>query len=160
MVVLQRRGDLTGTAIFSSQMQVARLRSTLIKVIGGLMVIAVSFGMTLFFLQRSTRTVDDCKSDELLALKPPFEQYGGKAFVARMQVPDGDSNQQPARSTIVLCEDEKRLGPGHSLHDDIRGKGLGRYSHWGFDVIFSASDNSDPNTNHRRYSYLPIAHQQ
>ncbi|MBV8755451.1 MAG: hypothetical protein JO328_21565 [Hyphomicrobiales bacterium] len=132
----------------------------MIKVTGALMVIAVSFGITLFYLQRSGHVVNDCKSDDLLALKPPFGSYGGKAFVAAFQVPDGDSTQQPKRSTIVLCEDEKRLGPGHTSHDEIRAKGLGRYSHWGFDVVFSSSDNSDPNTNHRRYSYLPIPHQQ
>ena len=121
------------------------------------MVVAVSFGITLFFLQRSTRVADDCKSDGLIALKPPFASFGGKAYVATFQVPDGDSDQQPKRSTIVLCEDDKQLGPGHSLHADVREKGLGRFSHWGFDVVFSASDNSDPNTNHRRYAYLPIA---
>jgi hypothetical protein len=140
-------------------MRVTLLKSTLSKILGGLVVIAVSFGITLFFLQRSSRVVADCESDELIALKPPFGSYGGKAFVAAFQVPDGDSNEQPTRSTMVLCEDQKRLGPGHTSHNDIRAKGLGRYSHWGFDVVFSSSDNSDPNTNHRRYSYLPIPHQ-
>jgi hypothetical protein len=50
------------------------------------------------------------------------------------------------------------------LHDDIRALGGGRYSHWiGSDqgtpdgvlessLYFSASDNSDPNENGRRYS--------
>lgn len=164
MVIVRTKGAASRAASpasrFVADIWVGRLRSILIKVTSGLMVVAVSFGITLFYLQRSTRVVPDCESDELIALKPPFGSFGGKAFVAAFQVPDGDSSGQPSRSTIVLCEDQKRLAPGHAAHDDIRSKGFGRYSHWGFDVIFSTSDNSDPNTNHRRYSYLPIGHQQ
>ena len=160
MVVGQPEGRIRRWLVLSSEMRVSALRSTLIKVVGALAVVAASFGVTLYYLQSSTRVADDCKSDELIALKAPFGSYGGKAFVAQFQVPDGDSTEQPKRSTIVLCEDQKRLGPGHALHDEIRAKGLGRYSHWGFDVVFSSSDNSDPNTNHRRYSYLQVGHQQ
>jgi hypothetical protein len=120
-----------------------------------LLVVAVSFGITLFMLQRFSGPVDDCKNDGLIALKPPFASGGGKAFVTSTQIPGGDSTQNPMVSTLVLCEDQKRMGPAHSQHEDIRGTGRGRYSHWGSDVIFSALDNSDPNTNQRRYSYVP-----
>jgi hypothetical protein len=125
--------------------------STPAKVVGGLMVVAISFATTLHLLKRYT---NKCISGDLIALSPPFKSFGGKAFVAGTQVPDGDSTGEPLRSTLVLCEDEKRLGPARSLHTDIRDKGLGRYSHWGADVIFSTSDNSDPNTNHRHYAYV------
>jgi hypothetical protein len=127
----------------------------MIKVIGGLIVVGVSFAITLFLLQRFGGPVDYCKSDDLIALKPPFGSYGGKAFDAHTGAPGGDSTENPRASTLVLCEDQKQLGPAHSLHDDIRTIGRGRYSHWSSDVIFSSSDNSDPNTNGRRYSYLP-----
>jgi hypothetical protein len=126
----------------------------MIKVIGGLIVVAVSFGITLLLLQRFGGPADYCKSDKLIALKPPFNSSGGKAFVAAVQAPDGDSNQTPSRSPLLLCEDQNHLGPAHSLHDDVRTIGRGRYSHWGSEVIFSSSDNSDPNTNGRRYSYV------
>ena len=43
-------------------------------------------------------------------------------------------------------------GPAHSQEGDIRTQGAGRFSHWGTVVIFSASDNSDPNTNGHRYT--------
>jgi hypothetical protein len=125
--------------------------STLAKIVGGLMVVAISFGTTLHLLKRYT---NKCISGDLIPLNPPFKSFGEKAFVLAIQVPDGDSSGQPLRSTLILCEDERQLGPAHSLHADIRAKGLGRYSHWGTDVIFSTSDNADPNTNHRRYSYV------
>ncbi|WP_173983133.1 glycosyltransferase [Magnetospirillum sp. SS-4] len=53
---------------------------------------------------------------------------------------------------MVVCENGRRLGPGHSLHDLIRQKGRGRYSHWGTTLYFSASDDSDPRSNGRRYT--------
>src|SRR6266542_1275792 len=57
---------------------------------------------------------------------------------------DGD------RST-KLTENGRPLGPGGTLHDDIRQMGQGRYSHWGNSLYFAASDNSNPNTNGRKY---------
>jgi len=39
----------------------------------------------------------------------------------------------------------------HAIHGDIAKQGNGRYSHWGNSLVFSASDNSDPNTNGRSY---------
>jgi hypothetical protein len=126
--------------------------STLAKIVGGLMVVAISFGTTLHLLKRYS---NKCISGDVIALNPPFGSFGEKTFITGTAVPDGDSSGQPLRSTLILCEDEKRLGPAHTLHVEIRAKGLGRYSHWGKDVIFSTSDNSDPNTNRRHYSYVP-----
>jgi hypothetical protein len=50
-----------------------------------------------------------------------------------------------------LTEDNRRLGPGQSLHDDVRYIGEGRFSVWGGALYFSASDNTDPRHNGRRY---------
>jgi SAM-dependent methyltransferase len=55
----------------------------------------------------------------------------------------------------VLFEDQTPLGPGDSLHDDIRQLGSGRYSLWGEYLYFSASDNSDPRNNERLYTLKP-----
>jgi hypothetical protein len=56
------------------------------------------------------------------------------------------------QSSTVLLEDGQVLGPGCALHEDIRRHGGGRYSHWGRELYFSASDNSDPTRNGRVYS--------
>ena len=54
-------------------------------------------------------------------------------------------------SPVVVCEDDRALGPPHSPHDEIRDLGGGRFSHWGGYVLFSTSDGSDPRINSRRY---------
>lgn len=73
---------------------------------------------------------------------------------------------QLQRSTLELFEDGVSLGPGHDPHHEIEGLGGGRYSHYGIasrregfrishysEVYFSTSDNTDPRTNGRRYTY-------
>ncbi len=62
-----------------------------------------------------------------------------------------DDLDHPFRSHIVLREGEQALRP-HALHEDIRNLGGGRYSHWRDSLLFSTSDNSDPNLNGRIYS--------
>lgn len=57
------------------------------------------------------------------------------------------------RSSLVVYEDGKPLGPSNSAFDDIRKIGKGRFNHWEDVVFFSTSDNSDPRTNGRRYTF-------
>jgi hypothetical protein len=64
---------------------------------------------------------------------------------------DADCLADPRRSSLVLLEDGSPLRKWHALHDDIRQIGSGRYSHWQNYLLFSTSDNSDPNTNGRTY---------
>lgn len=58
-----------------------------------------------------------------------------------------------------LFENGKPLTPADCSHADIRELGLGRHSHWIFSdgprILFSTSDNSDPNTNGRCYEFRP-----
>jgi hypothetical protein len=54
-------------------------------------------------------------------------------------------------SPLMLSENGMPIGPGHSLHDDIRAVGHGRYSDWEGSLYFSTRDNSDPRTNGRQY---------
>ncbi|MCP5143956.1 MAG: asparagine synthase (glutamine-hydrolyzing) [Gammaproteobacteria bacterium] len=61
---------------------------------------------------------------------------------------DKSGNQSP----LELLEDGKPLGPAHSMHDDVRKLGMGRYSHWDGKLWFSTSDNSSPLRNGRSYS--------
>jgi hypothetical protein len=57
------------------------------------------------------------------------------------------------RSPLRLFEGDRPLGPAHALHRVIRDAGGGTYSHWQTRLIFSTSDNSDPNTNGRGYRF-------
>jgi pectate lyase len=65
----------------------------------------------------------------------------------------GDSESNPSASTLRIFENGKELGPGHSLHADIRAKGKGLFSHWAGNLYFSSSDNTDPRKNGRKYTY-------
>ena len=64
-------------------------------------------------------------------------------------------NVTGGRSPVLLCEDDRPLGPAHTPHEEIRDLGGGRFSHWGGYVFFSTSDGSDPRTNSRRYRVAP-----
>jgi ABC-type polysaccharide/polyol phosphate transport system ATPase subunit len=63
----------------------------------------------------------------------------------------GDSNKKPQQSILILHEDEIPLGPAHCGHDMIRKIGKGCFSHWGKQLYFSCSDNSDPRQTGRTY---------
>ncbi len=89
-------------------------------------------------------------------LKGPFQKHGadGAAYIgaAPSLQGDSDSSERPTRSRYLVCENRYALGPPHSLHTAIATKGKGRFSHWAADgFIFSASDNTDPNSNGRTY---------
>jgi len=87
-------------------------------------------------------------------LKRPFRKVQGYAWLAELPEyqDSADCAEYPLRSPLFLDEDRANVGPGHSSHFDIIGRGQGRYSHWGEGVIFSSSDNTDPNANGRNYS--------
>lgn len=57
------------------------------------------------------------------------------------------------RSPLRLFENGAALGPAHALHFRIRELGDGAYSHWQNRLLFSTSDNSDPNKNGRSYGF-------
>jgi hypothetical protein len=66
-------------------------------------------------------------------------------------VPHELLSDKEGASRLVVCEDDRPLGPAHCGHEDIRERGGGRFSHWGAQMYFSTRDNSDPLTNGRRY---------
>ena len=88
-----------------------------------------------------------------------FEAESGLAYVVSCpsETPDGDDMELHDRSRLLLLEDRAALGPAHSQHADIRARGGGAYSHWGRSIYFSASDNSDPRSNGRRYQGLWVS---
>jgi hypothetical protein len=97
--------------------------------------------------------VIDRQTTKRRPLSPPFANDKGSCWVSL--IPDlkqGADNQMSAtRSTLLLLENDKLLGPAHASHDDIRRSGGGRYSHWGTNLYFSTPDDTDPNTNGRTY---------
>lgn len=62
-----------------------------------------------------------------------------------------DSNDNPRRSRLRLTENGRPLGPPHSNHQSLGKAGAGQYSHWGADVLFTTSNNTDPRSNGRHY---------
>jgi Sulfotransferase family len=95
-------------------------------------------------------------------LNPPFQADSTAGWAARLHMAPAlaglealaDNLEQPYRSPLRLFEDGVPLGPAHSLHALIRNEGRGRFSHWGPQqmLLFSTSDNSDPNRNGRAYT--------
>ncbi len=61
---------------------------------------------------------------------------------------DRNANTSP----LLLFEDHVPIGPAHCLHDEIRQKGAGRFSHWQGHLWFSSSDNTNPQSNGRQYT--------
>ncbi|MBR1280121.1 hypothetical protein [Bradyrhizobium sp. AUGA SZCCT0283] len=64
-----------------------------------------------------------------------------------------DTPEEPTRSPIMIYENDRPLGPAHSTTADIKSLGLGHYIHVEGVIYFSTSDNTDPRTNGRQYSW-------
>ena len=98
-----------------------------------------------------TATETNVISIDLIGLKSD----SGYAYKIGYNLPQiGDSNTSSSSSTLRLFENGVELGPAHSNHSDIRKYGLGQFSHWGAELYFSTSDNSNPLTNGRKYTYI------
>lgn len=92
--------------------------------------------------------------DEKIALRRPFGRFG--TFGVSASVPElaafADLPGDNVRSPVLLYEGDHPLGPPHIVpHDVIAELGLGRYSHFEGLIAFSASDNTNANTNGRNY---------
>lgn len=95
-------------------------------------------------------------------LAGPFHHFGGFAWsheLADLREIADPGEDGGRRSPVFVFENGVQLPLPHELHDVIRANGGGRFSHWENNIIFSASDNSDPNTNGRVYELLiPVPH--
>lgn len=93
---------------------------------------------------------------QCLPLNPPFKNDEGFCWVAELPgiEDNADNENHPERSSLLLLEGDKLLGPAHTLHADIRKSGSGRYSHWKSCLYFSTPDSTDPNTNGREYQIV------
>ncbi|MGY3343499.1 hypothetical protein ACVI1I_002712 [Bradyrhizobium sp. USDA 4459] len=91
-------------------------------------------------------------------LRRPFTKIGPNAYVGYHKIAGakGDIPADPRRATLELTENGRALGPAHTPQSEVAAMGGGRYIflQTGEDppaLVFSASDNSDPNTNGRVY---------
>jgi hypothetical protein len=128
-------------------------RST--KVIFALSTIAIYFALAGWL---TYSYVDPApKGKKAIQIMRPFQTVSPSAVIGRgfnFEIMNdlADSADNNERSPVVIYEDGKPLGPPHSSYADIRDLGMGRFSHWnGQGFVFSSSDNSDPNTNGRKY---------
>jgi 16S rRNA G966 N2-methylase RsmD len=92
---------------------------------------------------------------KLVPLTGPFHHNGGAAYaLTAPQIEyQADNGDEPRRSKVMLYEDGRMLALAHTMHDHIVRFGRGRFSHYGPNLYFSTSDNSDPNQNGRTYAY-------
>ncbi|WFU84365.1 hypothetical protein QA645_16965 [Bradyrhizobium sp. CIAT3101] len=113
-----------------------------------LALIAVYFPVALYLQYSFVPKPDPPKVTQLTG---PFRKLDPTAYQAPMPTLDGfgDFESLPTRSTVTLFENGRPLGPAHSPKAVVNG---GYSHHRGTGIIFSASDNSDPNTNGRTYS--------
>ncbi|MFZ4984792.1 MAG: class I SAM-dependent methyltransferase [Blastocatellia bacterium] len=92
-------------------------------------------------------------------ISSPFDQESGYCWIFNLQeygITNGDSATHPTKSPLVLVENGVEIGHPHSMHDTIRNYGRGCYSHWGCHLYFSTSDNTNPNSNGRRYQIRAV----
>ena len=78
----------------------------------------------------------------------------GVCFIAPL--PERLISDAEGASRITVYENGTPLPHARALHDDIRRLGGGRYSHWGSNLFFSTTDNSDPRTNGRTYTVAEV----
>jgi hypothetical protein len=129
------------------------------RIFGALMILAISFTVTLLVMDSVNPPQPVCPGGTATLLTGRFNRFGASGYAYFAPAPAfeqfADSPDDAVRSKMTVCEEGRLLGPAHSVHADIVKIGRGRFSHWktiGF--IFSSSDNSDPNTNGRRYSVV------
>ena len=135
-----------------------------LRLISCLFVLAISFFVALDLLEyfegrdsTSCAHASCCPKGQEFVLSPPFSvklgDYGYKVSIPQF-VQLGDTERDMRHSRAVMCEGDLQMGPGHSPHAEIAAKGFGRFSHYQEEIIFSSSDNTDPNSNGRQYKIV------
>ena len=62
---------------------------------------------------------------------------GTRLRFAKLLTTSGDTADDPYRSNLTMWVNEQAVGPPHTIHEEIRTQGGGRYSHWGDRLLFS-----------------------
>ena len=87
-----------------------------------------------------------------IELMSVFQHIDGNMYTVPV-LQNGDTASDPLRSKLIVCENGQPLRQRHENHSTIVRTGRGAYSHWERHLLFSTSDNTDPNKNGRVYSY-------
>ncbi|MFM8395199.1 MAG: acyltransferase family protein, partial [Acidobacteriota bacterium] len=104
--------------------------------------------LSLLILLNRNHLLNPWPIEEIKQVQPEL----GFAYTAQTKQPSLSSHNEPSLAKVL--ENGLPLpGPANSQHYDIRTFGNGRYSFWHDYVNFSSSDNSNPITNGRKYSY-------
>jgi hypothetical protein len=142
----------------------SEMRRLLLRLLLYVCVVIASFFVALELLEYFDASRDTncaagascCPNGQAIDLSPPLSQLEGYAY--KVSIPQlssfGDTAELATRSPAVVCEGDHRLGPGHTPFLEIVQKGAGRFIHYSDIVVFSSSDNTDPNSNGRRYKIL------
>jgi SAM-dependent methyltransferase len=86
------------------------------------------------------------REQEIIRQKISWREGEGFELVAHIPEFEVFSDSCPnVHSPLLLFENGRRIGPAHTLHEKIRTKGGGRFSHWGAFIHFSTSDRLPPN---------------
>jgi hypothetical protein len=116
--------------------------------------LAIWFPLGAFIGNRYTPTPRPPGAFSVIGIEAPTAN-GGFLFVTRFSpYPElADTTEQPTRSPLQLFENDRLLGPAHSATSDVRDLGHGRFWHSKEALYFSTSDNTDPRSNGRVYSW-------
>jgi 2-polyprenyl-6-hydroxyphenyl methylase/3-demethylubiquinone-9 3-methyltransferase len=109
--------------------------------------------------QRVDGTKFEVARGALDGLVKPFRHYDGHMFgSSRIDLKHlaDDATASHDSSPVYIFEDKRQLEMPHALHADLVKYGRGRFSHWGQELLFSSSDNSDPNVNGRTYEIVIV----
>jgi lysophospholipase L1-like esterase len=87
-----------------------------------------------------------------LTLEKPFVYSEGFEYVGTIPLKGASDQRKSGIFSVVLMEDGKALPHPHSFRAAIQRQGKGAFLQQGRRVYFSASDNSDPNSNGKVYS--------
>src|SRR5262245_14288735 len=97
-----------------------------------------------------------CPNGETVVLSPPYLHMGGYAY--KSSIPElshlSDTTEKGTYSRAIICEGDHQIGPAHTQWVEITQRGFGRFSHYNDAVVFSSSDNTDPNSNGRQYKIV------
>jgi hypothetical protein len=150
----------------------------ILAVVMGSLVLCVAywlFARTLVAAENGTTPLNVCSDTRAvqIILTRPFFHENGLMYLAKVRIDTwripnyfkwkllsnlslgpSDTLEEPTRATSVVCEDDKQLGPAHSLHVDIVRLGHGRYSQWEGGLLFSSSDGTNPNENGHAYKAI------
>ena len=126
-----------------------------LKIIGGLGILILSFFISFAILDYFDipHVHPGCPTGKTIVLDKPFTLLDGFAY--KVSLPSlaniGDTDTETSRSPAVVCENGKLMGPAHTPFAEVVKFGLGRFSNYRADIVFSSADNTDANTNGRQY---------